>query len=241
MKSFTTLKNDMKYVKEADKWFPVDNNHKFEVGDEVRTPDGLVKVIEVSGDNTKFYGEILIPIHDDVSKGEKYEYGNHETTILAKLGDRRSAGKYNDVSSQHKKGQKVKQKIDKDDDLLMIDDADARHKSPAKYNPIIINPVLEILSGVMNTREIKDLTEINGNKIHEGSLSQSMIRGIALAVKRKAITLGKKAQSEKDLEKKLDLISRQVSATASLSLLAVSVSGDGILSKAGIVSGLFSG
>ena len=236
MKSFTTLKADMEYVKEADKWFPVDNNHKFEVGDEVRTPDGLVKVIKVFDGYKKFYGEIIFPIHDDVSKGEKYEYGSTETTILARVKDTRRIP-VKDSKTKKKKGKEM----DKDDDLLMIDDTDGRHKSPAKYNPIIIHPVMEVLSGVMSTREIKDLTEINGNKIHEGSLSQSMIRGIALAVKRKAITLGKQAQSEKDLEKKLDLISRQVSATASLSLLAVSVSGDGILSKAGIVSGLFSG
>ena len=92
--------------------------------------------------------------------------------------------------------------------------------------------------GVLRNKEIKDLTK--GDIIKEG-LTQSMIRGIALAVKRKAINYGKQAQSTQDVETKLDLISKQVSATAALALLAVSVSGEGVLSKAGIISGLFSG
>ena len=68
-----------------------------------------------------------------------------------------------------------------------------------------------------------------------------MARGLALAVKRKAMVLGKSAQQEQDIEKKLSLMSRQISAVAALALLATSVSGEGLLSKAGIVSGLFSG
>jgi len=92
--------------------------------------------------------------------------------------------------------------------------------------------------GVLSNKEIKNLTK--GDIIKEG-LTQSMIRGIALAVKRKAINYGKQAQSTQDVETKLDLISKQVSATATLALLAVSVSGEGVLSKAGINSGLFSG
>ena len=90
----------------------------------------------------------------------------------------------------------------------------------------------------MSNKEIKDLTK--GYSIKEG-LSDNMARGIALVVKRKAMTLGKQAQQEKDIEKKLVLISRQISATAALALLAISVGGDGLLSKAGVVSGLFSG
>jgi hypothetical protein len=81
---------------------------------------------------------------------------------------------------------------------------------------------------------------MNKDNITEG-LTDSMARGIALAVKRKAMVLGKSAQQEKDVEAKLNIISRQISAVAALALLATSVSGEGLLSKAGVVSGLFSG
>lgn len=235
MKTLQTLQTELRFMSEADKWFPVDRHHKFEEGDDVRTPDGEVKVVSVAGDGLSFYGEIITPIHDDVSKGETYEYRNYETTILARVKDKNLVRDKN----VKKKRKKMKQK-DKDDDLLMIDDVGGRHKSPAKFNPIIINPVMEVVEGVLDRKEIKDLTNISGNNIHEGSLTQTMIKGVALAVKRKAIVLGKQAQTEQDLEKKLDLVSQQVSAVAALTLLSVSVSGDGILSKAGVVSGLFS-
>ena len=219
---------------EAEKWFPVDKDHRFEEGDEVRTPDGEVLIISVSTDGRAFYGKIITPIHDDVRKGETYEYRNYETQILAKVKDK------NLVRKKNVKMKTATQK-DKDDDLLMIDDVDGRHKSPALYNPIVINPVMEMCKGVLSKNEIKDLTNGNREIITEGVLTDTMIKTMALAIKRKAITLGRQAQKEPDMESKMNLISRQVSATAALSLLAVSVSGDGILSKAGIVSGLFSG
>ena len=234
MKTLEQVRREMNvklFLRESDKWFPVDKHHRFEKGDIVRTPDGEVKVISVHSDHTMFYGEILTAIHDDVKKGESYEYRNWETTVLAKVKDKRRLRKTNAKTIKKKEKQD-----DKDDDLLMIDDSTSRHVS----NEIIINPVLEMFGGVLSKQEIKDLTNDNGNHITEG-LTDMMARGLALAVKRKAIVFGKNALAEKDLEKKLDFISRQVSATAALCLLAVSVSGEGILSKAGVVSGLFSG
>jgi len=236
MKTLSKLQAELIYMSEAEKWFPVEKHHRFEEGDEVRTPDGEVKVVSVSSDFLSFYGEIINAIHDDVSNGETYEYRTYETTILAKVKDRTL------VRNKNVKKKKAKEKQqDKDDDLLMIDDVDGRHKSPAKYNPIVINPVLEMCRGVLSPQELKNLTNGNRKIITEGTLTDTMIKGMALAIKRKAMVLGKQAQSETDMEKKMDLISRQVSAIAALTLLAVSVSGDGILSKAGIVSGLFSG
>ena len=222
-----------KYFAEADEWFPVDNDHNFEVGDLVRTPDGLVRVMATHKLSKSFYGTIITPIHDDVRKGETYEYRNYETQVLAKVKDKRLVRK--DLARSN--NNKVKQ-LSKDDELLQISDEEGRHKSPDIYNPININPVIEMCEGVLSNKEIKDLTK--GYSIKEG-LSDSMARGIALVVKRKAMTLGKQAQQEKDIEKKLVLISRQISATAALALLAISVGGDGLLSKAGVVSGLFSG
>ena len=76
-------------------------------------------------------------------------------------------------------------------------------------------------------------------KIREGKMSDRAARVIALAVKRKVINKGKEARNAKDIESKINLLSQQVSALAALTLTGISVGGDGLLSKAGIVSGLF--
>ena len=76
-------------------------------------------------------------------------------------------------------------------------------------------------------------------KIEEGKMSDRAARVIALAVKRKVINKGKEARNAQDIESKIDLLSQQVSALAALTLTGISVGGDGLLSKAGIVSGLF--
>ena len=76
-------------------------------------------------------------------------------------------------------------------------------------------------------------------KIREGKMSDRAARLISLAVKRKVINKGKEARNAKDIESKIDLLSQQVSALAALTLTGISVGGDGLLSKAGIVSGLF--
>jgi hypothetical protein len=222
----------MTLLGEEDKWYPVDNEHQFEVGDEVRTPDGLVRVIATHNETRTFYGKIITPIHDDVLKGETYEYRGYETQVLAKKKDKRLIKKMT---------MKKAKQSSKDDDMLQIDDYNgARHKSPAIHNPIVINPVIEAVKDVLTEKQIKYWTHMNKDNITEG-LTDSMARGIALAVKRKAMVLGKSAQQEKDVEAKLNIISRQISAVAALALLATSVSGEGLLSKAGVVSGLFSG
>ena len=77
------------------------------------------------------------------------------------------------------------------------------------------------------------------DKIGEGKMSDRAARVIALAVKRKVINKGKEARNAQDIESKIDLLSQQVSALAALTLTGISVGGDGLLSKAGIVSGLF--
>ena len=76
-------------------------------------------------------------------------------------------------------------------------------------------------------------------KIREGKMSNRAARLISLAVKRKVINKGKEARNAQDIESKIDLLSQQVSALAALTLTGISVGGDGLLSKAGIVSGLF--
>ena len=76
-------------------------------------------------------------------------------------------------------------------------------------------------------------------EIEEGKLSDAAARLIALAVKKKVINKGREVRLTDDLESKMDLLSQQISALAALTLVGISVGGDGLLSKGGILSGLF--
>ena len=76
-------------------------------------------------------------------------------------------------------------------------------------------------------------------EIEEGKLSDASARILALAIKKKVINKGREVRSTQDSEKKLDLLSQQVSALAALTLVGISVGGDRLLSKGGILSGLF--
>ena len=76
-------------------------------------------------------------------------------------------------------------------------------------------------------------------EIEEGKLSDTGARLIALAIKKRVINKGREVRSTQDSEKKLDLLSQQISALAALTLVGISVGGDGLLSKGGILSGLF--
>ena len=76
------------------------------------------------------------------------------------------------------------------------------------------------------------------NTINE-TISDSVARATALAIKRRVISKGLSVKNSDDLEKKIEELSRQVSALAGLVMLGISIGGNGLLSKAGIVSGLF--
>ena len=76
-------------------------------------------------------------------------------------------------------------------------------------------------------------------EIEEGKLSDAGARLIALAVKKKVINKGREVRLTDDLESKMDLLSQQISALAALTLVGISIGGDGLLSKGGILSGLF--
>jgi hypothetical protein len=76
-------------------------------------------------------------------------------------------------------------------------------------------------------------------EIEEGKLSDAGARLIALAVKKKVINKGREVRLTDELESKMDLLSQQISALAALTLVGISVGGDGLLSKGGILSGLF--
>ena len=71
------------------------------------------------------------------------------------------------------------------------------------------------------------------------SISDSVARATALAMKRKVISKSIIVRSTDELEKKIDELSKQVSALAGLVMLGISIGGNGLLSKSLIVSGLF--
>ena len=83
MKTYTQMKLDTIGLKEGNTWYPIRKETELEVNDFVRTPDGLVKVVSVNPDRGNFYGEVITPIHDDVRKGETYEYRRDDVQILA--------------------------------------------------------------------------------------------------------------------------------------------------------------
>ena len=76
-------------------------------------------------------------------------------------------------------------------------------------------------------------------EIEEGELGDAAARLIALAVKKKVISKGREVRSTRDPDKKMDLLSQQVSTLAALTLVGISIGQDGLLSKGGILSGLF--
>ena len=76
------------------------------------------------------------------------------------------------------------------------------------------------------------------NSINE-SISDSVARVTALAMKRRVISKSRIVRSTDELEKKIDELSKQVSALAGLVMLGISIGGNGLLSKSLIVSGLF--
>ena len=76
------------------------------------------------------------------------------------------------------------------------------------------------------------------NSINE-SISDSVARVTALAIKRRFISKSRIVRSTDELEKKIDELSKQVSALAGLVMLGISIGGNGLLSKSLIVSGLF--
>ena len=76
------------------------------------------------------------------------------------------------------------------------------------------------------------------NTINE-TISDSVARATALAIKRRVISKGLSVRSSDDLEKKIEELSKQVSALAGLVMLGISIGGNGLLSKSLIVSGLF--
>lgn len=295
MKTYKQMALEIQGLSEGDVWYPVRTEKELKVDDYVRTPDGLVRVVNLISGEGNFWGEIITAIHKDVIAGETYSYSIRDIQVLAK--------------------KKNKNKISVSD-LMSIDDISIGHKSPDLYNPITINPIIEkslstdevrdlldkaqsSAEGIKKDKErdkddrktagevIKWIKDVRKSYNRDGKLHPSIIvslmktvtgvqsgrygymtpgwkkspqgkvpqdfrkevtegltasitRGLALVLKRRAIAAGSRVRKLEDLDQKIDALSKQISVIAGLALLATSVSGDGILSKASIVSGLLS-
>ena len=117
-KSYMEFQRGVRNLQEVDVWFPVRSILDLTVGDTVRVSDGLVKIVSIQPEKDIFYGEIITKIHDEVKKGEVYEYHIRDTQILGKKKNK------NKVSFK---------------DLSQIDDISIRHKT----NDIDTNPIIE--------------------------------------------------------------------------------------------------
>ena len=80
----------------------------------------------------------------------------------------------------------------------------------------------------------KEETELN-----EG-MTDTIAKGSAILLKKRSIGFGNKVQSTTDIGDKIDYLSQQLNAVAGIALLAVSISGEGLLSKGAIFTSLFS-
>ena len=77
--------------------------------------------------------------------------------------------------------------------------------------------------------------------IPEGRITSSVIKGLAMFIKKKVINYSKRLKSQDDINNKIDLLSSQCSALASLLILnlAMEDKGEGLMSKGIIATGFF--
>jgi len=71
-------------------------------------------------------------------------------------------------------------------------------------------------------------------------MTDTIAKGSAILLKKRSIGFGNKVQSTTDIGDKIDYLSQQLNAVAGIALLAVSVFGEGLLSKGAIFTSLFS-
>ena len=71
-------------------------------------------------------------------------------------------------------------------------------------------------------------------------MTDTIAKGSAILLKKRSIGFGNKVQSTTDISDKIDYLSQQLNAVAGIALLAVSISGEGLLSKGAIFTSLFS-
>jgi hypothetical protein len=116
-------------------------------------------------------------------------------------------------------------------------------------HPNAVNACMRVVAGVHSGRYgymNKNNPKVPKNYAREeDELNEGMTGGIAkvlaMGLKRKVIGIGNQVDSETDLEKKINLLSKQINVIAGLVLTTISVSDEkGLLSKGAILTSLFS-
>ena len=117
-------------------------------------------------------------------------------------------------------------------------------------HPNAVNSLMRIVAGVHSGRYgymNKNNPKVPQNYAREEdeTLQEGMTGGIAkvlaMGLKRKVIAIGNQVESATDLEKKINLLSKQINVIAGLVLTTISVSDEkGLLSKGAILNSLFS-
>ena len=117
-------------------------------------------------------------------------------------------------------------------------------------HPNAVNSLMRIVAGVHSGRYgymNKNNPKVPQNYAREedDALQEGMTGGIAkvlaMGLKRKVIAIGNQVESATDLEKKINLLSKQINVIAGLVLTTISVSDEkGLLSKGAILTSLFS-
>ena len=89
-------------------------------------------------------------------------------------------------------------------------------------------------------KTVSPKVELGSQSVCEG-MTSSIAKVLAMGLKRKVIGIGNQVDSETDLEKKINLLSKQINVIAGLVLTTISVSDEkGLLSKGAILTSLFS-
>ena len=117
-------------------------------------------------------------------------------------------------------------------------------------HPNAVNALMRVVTGVHSGRYgwmNKNNPKVPQNYAREEdeTLQEGMTGGIAkvlaMGLKRKVIGIGNQVDSTTDLEKKINLLSKQINVIAGLVLTTISVSDEkGLLSKGAILTSLFS-
>jgi len=89
-------------------------------------------------------------------------------------------------------------------------------------------------------KTVSPKVELGSQSVSEG-MTSSIAKVLAMGLKRKVIGVGNQVESATDLEKKINLLSKQINVIAGLVLTTISVSDEkGLLSKGAILTSLFS-
>jgi len=116
-------------------------------------------------------------------------------------------------------------------------------------HPNAVNSLMRIVAGVhsgrygymnKNNPKVPQNYAREEDELNEG-MTSSIAKVLAMGLKRKVIGIGNQVDSTTDLEKKINLLSKQINVIAGLVLTTISVSDEkGLLSKGAILTSLFS-